>query len=449
VLELLLATLSALLNLTTLAANQPRLARCGLATLLCANTSLHAAIMDLVGRAPGRHGSWRRLTRMDQLLCCPVSIEPIRGPPTPLAGQASSSPGELRALDLLAAILQNLAAHPDNRTRLYRAELSGTAALERALEMPSSPEPSEGRLATAGRGAAFRSLLLARTGHSAASTAARAEPCPTLAPDPGPALPAAAAGRRSPIVGQPLQRAGAPESGPEAPCPRPCPTAAAVDVASQQRRTAAGSSGRPDDPVLAAASVVRPKVLFPSIMQHQGNVAAATASVAAGSPAPLPGASTRPQPPPPGSLQPGAATAQVPATGGSSSPDLRRQFLAWLDGTLAAGDAAANELGPGSGGGGNGGGGGSSSGSGGGGGGALGSCGLADRASLQRLLCRPLQHLWQGSPEALARQGARHAAAAGVLPGRCVQVSDLTRPAPTRPSTLPPARQRQVVPLHQ
>ena len=53
-LELLLATLSALLNLTTLPANQPAVARRGLEALLGANSALYAAIMALV--RPGRLG---------------------------------------------------------------------------------------------------------------------------------------------------------------------------------------------------------------------------------------------------------------------------------------------------------------------------------------------------------------------------------------------------------
>lgn len=48
-LELLLAVLGGLLNLSTLPANQPRVARRGLTTLLSANTSLYTAVMDLVG----------------------------------------------------------------------------------------------------------------------------------------------------------------------------------------------------------------------------------------------------------------------------------------------------------------------------------------------------------------------------------------------------------------
>jgi hypothetical protein len=49
----------------------------------------------------------------------------------------------MKLLDMLAAILQNLASHPDNRTVMYRAELAGTTALDRMLEGPSSPEPTE------------------------------------------------------------------------------------------------------------------------------------------------------------------------------------------------------------------------------------------------------------------------------------------------------------------
>jgi hypothetical protein len=62
-LELLLASLGALLNLTTLAANQPRVAQRGLTTLLSANTSLYSAIMDLVRTWDKRAGErgWRTI----------------------------------------------------------------------------------------------------------------------------------------------------------------------------------------------------------------------------------------------------------------------------------------------------------------------------------------------------------------------------------------------------
>lgn len=44
---------------------------------------------------------------------------------------------------MLAAILQNLASHPDNRTYMYRAELAGTTALQRVLEGPCYAEATE------------------------------------------------------------------------------------------------------------------------------------------------------------------------------------------------------------------------------------------------------------------------------------------------------------------
>lgn len=72
--------------------------------------------------------------------------------------QEDASDEDLRLLDMMAAIIQNFASHPDNRTRLYKAELKGTTALDRLIEGPASPEPTDTATAlTATRNAQGRS----------------------------------------------------------------------------------------------------------------------------------------------------------------------------------------------------------------------------------------------------------------------------------------------------
>jgi hypothetical protein len=44
------------------------------------------------------------------------------------------SVNEDKLLHLVSAVLQNLALHPANRTRLYKAELEGAVALDKVIE---------------------------------------------------------------------------------------------------------------------------------------------------------------------------------------------------------------------------------------------------------------------------------------------------------------------------
>lgn len=201
------------------------------------------------------------------------------------------------------------------------------------------------------------------------------------------------------------------------------------------------------DPALAAASIVRPKVLFPPIGRpsNPDDPTSGTGAGCSGSGAPhgVPGgaypwaespggAAARGSPPHSPQLRPrtvgGLRAVGAGGLGRSKSsksqatsmwaspgspiapPDSREQFLIWLDSTFA-GDAAA--------------GGGSGGAAGyqaeamkrrqrrmlfeeqwglGCGGEGLGTGGIESRG-LQRLLCRPLHHLWQDSPEAFSRQG--------------------------------------------
>lgn len=100
---------SALLNLSVLKANQPKVAKKGLLTLLRTNTLLYQSIMS--GAVPEQ--------------------------PMP-EGHHNE-----RLLDLLSSIIQNVARHPENRTRMYKAELKGSAAMDKALEASNAASDDE------------------------------------------------------------------------------------------------------------------------------------------------------------------------------------------------------------------------------------------------------------------------------------------------------------------
>eukprot|EP00882_Tetradesmus_deserticola_P015812 GHRQ01016854.1.p1 GENE.GHRQ01016854.1~~GHRQ01016854.1.p1 ORF type:complete len:270 (-),score=86.08 GHRQ01016854.1:461-1270(-) len=145
------------------------------------------------------------------------------------------------ALVLLPCVLQ--ASHPDNRTHMYRAELAGTAALDRLLEGPASPEPADTSTA----------LLASRlTCAAAGSTGRSASPSTTLQPRrcASPAL-ATARAHLSPQAGD------AEAASPDA--------AAAANV--QQLSASLDSA-------LSAAAVLRPKVVFPPICRSNVGLSA-------------------------------------------------------------------------------------------------------------------------------------------------------------------------------
>jgi hypothetical protein len=106
VLDTLFFACAALLNLSTIKVNQLVLARLGLATLLGAAGVLAA---------------------------------------TALREQQLADPRQAAASDMLAATITNVAKHPQNRTRLYKAELRGSVALQQELlgqaEGPHAPMP--------------------------------------------------------------------------------------------------------------------------------------------------------------------------------------------------------------------------------------------------------------------------------------------------------------------
>lgn len=156
----------------------------------------------------------------------------------------------MKLLDMLAAILQNLASHPDNRTVMYRAELAGTTALDRVLEGPSSPEPTES---------------------SAAQLAARISTKNT----PGAKQQAAA--------GSSLSRG----SSPVPPKPGRCESPD-LGAAGQSMRVDASLS-KSLDTALCPSTVIRPKVMFPPISRSTAGMLAANAGtreqwIRAGSP---------------------------------------------------------------------------------------------------------------------------------------------------------------------
>lgn len=242
-----------------------------------------------------------------------------------LQPQDAPTETEMKLLDLLAAIIQNLSSHPDNRTHLYRAELAGATALDRVLEGPISPEPVETSAA----------LLATRlTGHiSAAAAASGGSRSPARVTSPAPFQPDHTA--------FPTQSAG----------DSIMPANAAVDT------------------VVTAAAVLRPKVVFPPISRSAGDVGCNTEAFRASSPSSptaagsgWPGSPTAGQAesgalatglskppaiiPPrsaglrssqgPRSLRSRGAATSVAAMPGSPgiAPDNREQFLIWMDSTF-------------------------------------------------------------------------------------------------------------------
>lgn len=163
----------------------------------------------------------------------------------------------MKLLDMLAAILQNLSSHPDNRTVMYRAELAGTTALDRVLEGPASPEPIESSTA----------LLVGR--FTVKNTAARPQQQQLTAT-------AGSMGRSSsPVLLQP----GRCQS----------PTLSVAAAATGRSFQADNGLSKSLDTALCSSTVVRPKVLFPPISRSTAGMLAASAGsreqwIRAGSP---------------------------------------------------------------------------------------------------------------------------------------------------------------------
>lgn len=217
---------------------------------------------------------------------------------------------EMRLLDMLAAILQNLASHPDNRTYMYRAELAGTTALDRVLEGPTSPEPAD----------TSASLLANRLSPKKAASSTR----DTSSNSSGNQQPGAAAGA-----------AGAGRCGsPVLPQPGRCQSPMLGSSGRTSGGAAAGSLSRSVDTALSAGVVLRPKVVFPPIARSSAGL---LASGGAGSREPWTRAGSPDGPRIQVQLQAGSPPASPPvaAADGRSSPSRRGRV-----GTAAAGAAA-------------------------------------------------------------------------------------------------------------
>lgn len=234
----------------------------------------------------------------------------------------------MKLLDMLAAIIQNMASHPDNRTHMYRAELAGTAALDRVLEGPPSPVSPEPVNTSA-------ALLASRlTGAAAAAQRERAA---------------------SPSALQPGR------------CASPTTTAPLPQLQQPGDSIGASLLSASVDSALAAAAVVRPKVVFPPISRSTVGLPEGEAfragSPTAGWPSPPATAAAgagndvlrglaggcRPSalvPPHSGghglrggvggrSAKSRAATSVAGMPGSpTAAPDSREQFLIWMDSTF-------------------------------------------------------------------------------------------------------------------
>lgn len=168
--------------------------------------------------------------------------------------QESPSVVEMKLLDMLAAILQNLASHPDNRTVMYRAELAGTTALDRVLEAPISPEPTESSAAQLAARLSIRNTPSTQKQAAAGSSLGRSS---------------------SPVVPKPGR------------CESPDLCASATGPYMQGDCT--GTLSRSLDAALSPNTVIRPKVMFPPISRSTAGMLQATAGtreqwIRAGSP---------------------------------------------------------------------------------------------------------------------------------------------------------------------
>jgi hypothetical protein len=148
----------------------------------------------------------------------------------------------MKLLDMLAAILQNLASHPDNRTVMYRAELAGTAALDRMLEGPSSPEPTE--LSAA--------LLAGRI--TAKNTASSPQ--------------------RQATMGGSITRSDSPVGQQQ---PMRCESPPVGATAEGRKILEQNSLSKSLDTALSPNTIVRPKVMFPPISRSTAGMLAASA----------------------------------------------------------------------------------------------------------------------------------------------------------------------------
>ncbi|KXZ56071.1 hypothetical protein GPECTOR_2g953 [Gonium pectorale] len=109
--DIYFVAMAALLNLSVLKANQVPIAKRGLLVLLGTNTVFYNRVVALRAQL--------NATRP--------------GAPSAAAG-ADSLAREEQLLHLCSAILQNISQHPQNRTRLYKAELKGSVALDKVIE---------------------------------------------------------------------------------------------------------------------------------------------------------------------------------------------------------------------------------------------------------------------------------------------------------------------------
>ncbi|KAJ9524025.1 hypothetical protein QJQ45_022487, partial [Haematococcus lacustris] len=444
--DMYFVALAALLNISVLKAAQPLLAKKGLPVLLGTSTLLYSRAAAVSASSPG--------------------------------GSA-----EDKLLHLLSGILQNLALHPANRTRLYKAELHGTLALDKLLEQAT--DISDELRATA---ALLPPLTSPNSTYSLPSAQRSASPQGFPRANPS-AMSLGAASARSPssrsVGGGDLRHAGG-GPGPQA-------SASTYSLGSRSqasRRTASNRAQRlsPNGALLnnsvdtAIAITVRPKVVFPPIVENKEDVwagqspgsamgpnqAARWNAAAQRSPGSLPQvqqASPQPQaswsgtqPPSEsvrgseaGSLAPASETSrapsmvqQVPGNAGADvmTSDSRQRFLSWLDSTFMAGadglgsDASQSGNGPRD-----------------DGGKRSFRKPLWDEygdwldeepesaKALGKLLCRPLNHLWNDSPEVRHRHGQARWEPAVSEYREVAGERLLNRPAQRLMSTQPPREQ--------
>ncbi|KAG1678758.1 hypothetical protein FOA52_012798 [Chlamydomonas sp. UWO 241] len=344
-------TFAALLNVSVLKSVQPLMAKKGLAVLLGTNTMLF-------GHLNG-------------------------GPAFTVTATESTE----KLLHLCSSIIQNVSLHPQNRTRIYKAELKGGVALDRLIEDATEVDANMELREV--------SMLLPPL-HALANTLAvtagtmRANYSEPGAPAGGAAKVFANAAR----VGGRYAAGGKSAGGSPMGSPLPSPGASGSPMAWGEK-TAANRALRisKNGAILntsvdtGLAGVLRPKVVFPPIVEKREANAYARISTAQAKAAGEDGGDDD------GGL---AGTGTRGDKDGADAPvNSKARFLQWMDSTFddesgAGADASERkthrrpmfdehgdwlETEP------------------------------ESSKALNRILCRPVNHLWMEAPEARARQG--------------------------------------------
>ncbi|GIL66635.1 hypothetical protein Vafri_20126 [Volvox africanus] len=411
--DIYFVSMAALLNMSVLRANQVPIAKRGLLVLLGTNTVFYNRVVALRAQ-----------------------LNATRPGAQNAAAGADALAREEQLLYLCSAILQNISQHPHNRTRLYKAELKGSVALDKVIE--AATDVDEKTLTAASFLPSISSSLSVSPSAMSVTSGAR------------------------------LVSSGKTSKAPSRAGGTLTPSPSGMRVGSPGRRALSSPKTSPNGLIInnsvdtALAGSVRPKVVFPPICER-GSFDAGQSQRFTGGNGPTTATINRT-----GSMhstRSGADEGDVPEisdSGGSNMrhvavTDSRYRFLSWIDNTLneiepqpssSVSVAGRNKA-------------------------LMSSSGADDRTvaasrtthrkhlwdengdwlpnepesfkALNKLLARPLSHLWQEMPEHRARQGKQRWEPVVSEYRELQSDKPLTRPAAKLLSTMPPKDQEDLL----